>query len=349
MHSNFFHWHTRVTIKPETSVLAPRWDTAAKFGENLTVEDVLALLRLVLLPAVDPSFAARFSKAMVEGEPTFPVENNTELLRVMAAAVVASNLDKRTGFGDAFALGLLAADFVKHQTDPVFKDVLNQAAKYLSDESERQRPVFKPSTLSVAKKKVDKQLQALQTALPSNDISQVGTAIEALGRGLMSALEESHSHTHDALIALGEESQCLWWLVGRRSPLIGKPRESLAPKEYALVAAVELVSRIELTPPPASAESLLEEALRQCAAEIGTDLTIADHVQATNKEVLDEHGEWLIPVVTPISCLIASGNDMSAFEPSDLDAVAATKVTSHAAGVQYFRELTFFNALALIA
>src|SRR5713226_4733436 len=94
MHPNFYHWHARAELKPETAILEPRWNAAAKFAEKLSAADIRSLLRLVLFSGAEPEFAKLFSEALVKLEPTFPPERNAELLRVMATAAVYSQMDE---------------------------------------------------------------------------------------------------------------------------------------------------------------------------------------------------------------------------------------------------------------
>lgn len=51
MHPHFYHWHARVKLKPDLTILEPRWNAAAKLAEKLSGADTLALLRLVLFPS----------------------------------------------------------------------------------------------------------------------------------------------------------------------------------------------------------------------------------------------------------------------------------------------------------
>src|SRR5689334_22984746 len=104
MHPNFYHWHERADPKPDTTVLNPRWDAAAEFAKNPNKKDVVSLLLLGLFPPIDEKFAGRFTEAIVKGEPTFPIRNNGELLRVMAAVAIYSCLERPTTAADALSL-----------------------------------------------------------------------------------------------------------------------------------------------------------------------------------------------------------------------------------------------------
>jgi hypothetical protein len=124
MHPHFYHWHARAELKPESGMLESRWEAAAQFAGLLSVADIYSLLRLVVFQGAEPEFSTRFTNALVKAEPTFPLDRNTELLRVMAAATVYSRLEKPSEIANAMALGLHAASFPLGRVEPVCQDVM---------------------------------------------------------------------------------------------------------------------------------------------------------------------------------------------------------------------------------
>src|SRR5258708_30719157 len=174
MHPNFYHWHARAELKPDAAVLEPRWTAAAKFAERLNKGDILSLLLLALFSPVDDKFASRLTEGVVKGEPTFPIVNNHELLRVMASAAIYRRLEQPSAAADAISLGVLAADFPSGRIDPVSDDITNRIFEYLGDESERVRPEIDTGTLDRVKKKADEQYAALKAAVSTNNPAEIG-------------------------------------------------------------------------------------------------------------------------------------------------------------------------------
>ena len=283
MHSNFYHWHNRVEIKPDTAILEPRWNAAVKVTKKPNVADIRSLLRLVLFSETDPEFAKRFSDGILKAEPTFPPSNNSELLRVMAAAAVYSHMETSSTTADALALGLRAADFPVGRLEPVCQDVMARAEQYLVDESERIRPQIYSGVLADSEKQIETLLTALKKAVESNAPAEIGKATEAAERGVFTAVKESHRVLGDVISRMAEESQFLWWLLGRNSPTLKARRENLTAECYALPLAAEAADRVNVLPPPSSIESLLEEVLSQCGKN-GTSGTVADTVMAADAE-----------------------------------------------------------------
>jgi hypothetical protein len=349
MHPHFYHWHARVDLKPDPAILEPRWNAAAAFAKKLSAADIRSLLQLVLFPGTEPVFAKRFTEALVKAEPTFPIDRNAELLRVMATASVYNKLEDSSLPADALALGLQAADFPQGRREPVCDDVMMRAVEYLGVESEKVRPAIYAGALGEAEKKAEAHFDALKTVLGTNDQGEIGKAIEALGRGILAAMKESHQQLGDAIDRLTEESQFLWWLVGHRSPSRDIRREQLTPESYALIAAAEAAERVVFLPPAASVESILDEALAHCKKGGRASATLTDLISAAD-------GDWVqrtarapaVPELTPLAALVATYAKTGKPDTDLLKKLrlsAKTKFTPVEAARQYFRELMFLRAV----
>ena len=349
MHPNFFHWHAHAELKPDLTILEPRWNAAAKFAEKLSAADICSLLRLVLFSGAEPEFAKRFSEGLVKLEPTFPPERNAELLRVMAAAAVHSQMDEPSNVADAIALGLQAAAFPQGRIEPVCQNVMTRAAEYLVVESERVRPAIYAGTLENAEKQTETHLATLKKAVEGNTLPEIGNATEALGRGVLAAMKESHQQLGEVIGRLTEESQFLWWLVGRRSSALNRLRELLTAKIYALPAAAEAAERVALLPPAASVESLLDEALAQCAEGGLASMPLADLIAAADADWMQRVASTVaVPELTPLAALLAKWRTDGKLDASffkQLRISPKLKAAPSEAARQYFRELIFLRAV----
>lgn len=348
MHPNFYHWHGRAELKPELAILEPRWNAAAQFAEKLSAAAIRSLLRLVLFPGAEPEFAKRFSESLVKLEPTFPPERNAELLRVMAAAAVHSQMDVPTDIADAIALGLQAAAFPQGRIEPVCQDVMTRAAEYLVVESERVRPAIYAGTLENAEKQVETHLAALKKAVEDNTLPEIGKATEVLGRGMLVGMKHTHQQLGEVIGRLAEESQFLWWLVGRRSSALNTRRELLTAETYALPAAAEAAERVALLPPAASVESLLDDALAQCRKGGRASMPLADLIDAADANWVQHVASAVTaPELTPLAALLAkrrADGKLHANLLKQLRISPKMEVTPTEAARQYFRELIFLRA-----
>ena len=349
MHLNFFHWHGRVQLKPEVPILEPRWNAAAKFAENLSSADVRSLLALVLFPGAEPEFAKRFSEALIKLEPTFPPEGNAEILRVMATASVYTRLESSSNIADAFALGLQASAFPQGRIEPICQDVMTRAAEYLAIESERIRPKIPIGEPVEAEQQVEVQIANLKQAIPSNNVQTIGRAFEPVCTALLAATKESKGEFGRVMRRLTEESQFLWWLIGRRSPSLNARRDSLTADVYALPAAAEAAERVAILPPAASIESLLNEALAQCIPAKHPAMSFEDLIDAVDPGWMKRAGvAHASPELTPIAAILAArqaGANYDAKYLKQLRVPPKTKIGPAEASRQYFRELMFIQAL----
>lgn len=335
MHLNFFHWHSRAELKPDTAILEPRWNAAAKFAEEVSVSDICSLLRLALFSGQEAEFAKRFSAALVKLEPTFPPENNAELLRVMATAAVYSQMAEPSNEADAIALGLHAAAFPPDRIQPVCKELMERAGEYLAAESERLRPA--PT--------VEADFKALKTAMDAEDWETSEDATKLLGKAVI--------ELGDTMGRVAEENQFLWWLVGQRSPLLKQRREKLTSQDYALVASVEAATRVMLLPPPASVESLLNAVLAQCKNDPESSMLLVESMANPSADLVKgENVSGVAAELTPINGTLAvlrAGGKADAKGLKHLYLSPKLKSSPAATASQYFRELMFLRAIKQIS
>jgi len=352
MHNNFYHWHARAELKPETAMLEPRWKAAAKFAEELAPADILSLLRLALFPSVDLEFAKRFSEALVKAEPTFPPDGNNELLRVMAAAALYSQLEIPSNVANALALGLRSADFPQGRVEPVCQELTTRAIEYLTSESEKIRPTIYLEILDKSEKQIETLLAALKKAVDANEQPKIGEANLSLARGTFKAVKESHQQLGQVIGRLAEESQFLWWLIGRRSSALNMPRDLLTSDAYSLAVAAEASERVALIPPPASAESLIEQALSQCAEAAHENAPLSDLIAAATAHwVQSTSSTPTAPELAPVTAILAAKPQTGKPTQEALKGLGIktrAKFTPVQIAQQYFRELMFLKALQAV-
>jgi hypothetical protein len=353
MHPNFFHWHARAEIKPEVAILEARWDAAVKCTEKPSAADICSLVKLVLFQGAKADFAKQFSDALVKAEPTFPPTENAELLRVMATACAFNHLGNPSNIADALALGLQAASFPLTRVEPICQEITTQYSEYLVNESERVRPKIYAPALAKAEKQGETAYAGLKKAVETNSPQEIGKASEAMGRAMFAAVKESHQQIGQVIERLAEESQFLWWLIGRRSPALHGRRESLAAEVYALPAAVEAAERTTVLPPAPNIESILDEVLAQCGKKSAPNMSPIELVANLD-------AKWTQTVspfanaheLTPLTALIANRPttgriDASAIKMTGLP--SKIRLTPVEASHQYFRELMFLRSLASLS
>jgi hypothetical protein len=351
MHQNFFHWHSRAEIKPETASLEPRWAAAGGVAEAASRDDLCHLLRLVLFTGPETAFSKRLTNSLLKAEPTFPIEKNTELLRVMAAAALHSTMDLPSEAADAIALGLRLGDLFPKRTVPVCEDILIRAGEYLSIESEAMRPAGFGGALDEAESEIEGHFATLKKAAVATTVpAELGKAVEAFGRAIVAAMKNSHGQVDKVNARLAEESQFLWWLIGHRSTELDRRREKLSIEDYSLHVASEGASRVRLLPPPASVESLLEEALDQCRGAKRSTTKLVDFIMAVDTSRLSLPVQALVvPELTPCGALLAerkrTGDVPGPEIFKQLRILPGATISPVQLAKQYFRELIFLRAI----
>lgn len=270
----------------------------------------------------------------------------------MATAATHSQLETSSPVADALALGLQAADFPKGRIEPVCHDVMTRAIEYLAAESENMRPEIDGGVLEKAEKQTGAQFAALKKAVENDAPQEIGKATEALGRCVLSAMKESHRQLGDVIGRLTEESQFLWWLIGRRSSALNMRREVLTTEAYALPAAVEAAERVALLPPAASVESLLEEAITQCGKGGCASMPLAELIGAADADWVQHTGSApTVSELTPLAAMLATrraGGKADAKSFKQLRIPLKTKLSPPQAARQYFRELMFLRAVKAV-
>ena len=110
MHPNFFHWHARAELKPDVTILEPRWNAAAKFAEKLSVADICSLLRLVLFSGAEPEFAKRFQLEAEAGAFATPADFGSALVEAARTEPTNHVLTHHSGMTDVGLMRMLNED-----------------------------------------------------------------------------------------------------------------------------------------------------------------------------------------------------------------------------------------------
>ena len=235
-------------------------------------------------------------------------------------------------YADAIALGIRAGSQCAG-VQPVCPELVPKAEEYLSDEAERVRGDTSHRD----------DFEALRTLISKSDwhaeddaVTKVGAAVIELG---------------GVLDQLAEENQFLWWLNVQRSSLLNLRRQSLKPKDYALVAAKEAAERVELLPPPVSAVSLLEEVLNQCAKGADTPCLIEEMLNSQGARKLSLQANIASArLLCPLTNALMHLSSGMPFDKNWLVPLGGDeKATPTALAKRFFDELMFLKALEQIS
>jgi hypothetical protein len=348
MHPHTVDWLRPVEINPDLALAQKRWETAAKYADALTREKVVCILDLFLFPNVSPSVGSEVTEEMLRIDGEFPVSGNTEKLRLLAGLVMAVAFERSDRFGDAFCLGLKAAQMNSVRGTPSVAGIAIEAESYRL----RRIDADHPSDFALI-------------AEHSNMLKEKYAQLCEAEAGADAAKKQiARSAYHAALVderiprmirQLSEETQILWLTVSEFSPTLKLPTSSLKGSHYALVAASEISHRIFIFPPSNSIYPVLGRVLSRCKASQKSS-TLRDFLATMEMDWLRTESESnkisdcrnLVPIATAIEKTAELGNADNAIAalPNLCKELPSNLVFNPTqAAQQYFAELSFLTVL----
>lgn len=317
MHANFADWYRRITMSPSDDLLQKRWAGIETLLTHATQEIILSVLRTLTLTKVNASteLGSSFVGPFKEADAAFPLKENAEELRVLAAAFLHALIDKQpsTTLADRAALGLVAAAFAERDAHIPEMEHLTRARRYVH---ERARDIRDPKGAGApAAPTIPPSLTALKPVCDAN-------SLPALAEPLAKALDDLGKHliaTHNALRAetktlrakvdtQDEELKLLWWLQTAVSRDLGVPFSSIG-SAAPFVLASEVARLVSQRPGPTFTPALLVQAVIN-AGQGESKLSISDVVGATSSawrsEFVRQTNPKPIGALCPLTFAVAS-------------------------------------------
>jgi hypothetical protein len=263
MHPHLIDWFRNIHLHPEVDVIKKRWDTASKYAKSSTSADVCSLLRLFLYSKPDEGERKKFEDALLKLDVEFPVKGNEEELRLMAGIVMITTFTARSERGVAFALGLKSATALKRQLDPAHDEIIRESDRFLSEESERQRPRNFDESVPNHEDGLVESFRAVEASRDGEE-GELESSERKYQQDILAAIRSSHDLLANQVRRLAEESALLWWMTNEFSDSLDCRTADVSASKYAIVAAVEAADRTHLLPPPRSMRALFIKAVGQC-------------------------------------------------------------------------------------
>lgn len=341
-------WLRQIHLTADANLASKRWKLAENFIERIDAKAAAQLLRIFLFPQVASQQSQTLTDQLLEIDNEFPASDNAEDIRLLAGLSMLAAVSKREALADAFALGVVAASFPKHRSDPAQRGIVEELGKYLHNKANSLRP--SDFDTSAEKDRIQRQLEVLATeiAKPTNLKAAIGYLTDELDRAYGLRLQR-----------LSEECGLLWWLLGGYSTQLNRETSVVEEDAYALVAASEVASRTLLLPPPPSIVAVLKRALEPCKKPKKRKLTLKDILGAsdaawrTGQAVSHPGNDFadLIPLLTALAKLEESG-DITVLDkvlPKSCPGVSTSlELTPSEASHQFYNELLFCRALTQI-
>ena len=301
MHDYFAAWLRGVNVHLTDDVARSRWAAVESLVQWVT--DSEKALRLaasaVAVESIDSEWRQKISRALQQGDASFPMVGNDAELQVLAASAVAQLFEDEGAATDVAALGATTGTFGGREPE-LAPGLAPLAQEYLSKRALSVRVLVQTrhkSSFTVG--------QASYLAKLSNDVSDAleqdkeqgsvsPETIEALNKAvsklkdyfteLANAEFSASNRMIESQTVLSEENNVLWWLINGYSRELDKLRAQASTAELILPSARELASLIAREVPPSASIEYLRHTLSSAMGEAPAQLTVMEAMGATALE-----------------------------------------------------------------
>lgn len=328
----------------ERSLVEARVAALAKLSTEArkTVDNIVGLTRIAYgIPLADSDQTGEWLQATIrEKEAGFSLSRDREDARIMSAIVLDSILE--AGNYQRVATLLLAATFAGQRRAPG-DGKLEIAARDIFSDSARTRGLKFSSRISKSRwRETSKATASIATTF---DATTVKTAIEAVAAEAKAAEARAIEKFNTALkelttenVRLAEEVDLLWWHLGGRSYILGRPLDAIEPTSLPFVIGSDVAEMVNNLPGPHGALGIIRKALGASADETQT-------IEATLKAVEPDDRVKLLDGARDKD-MIASLNYGLALLDDEATADSFTKTFEKRTAIASNTELTQFDIAA---
>lgn len=235
----------RLGLSTDASLIERRGNGIKAAAEALQVKDIPEILRYVFglgRTKAEPGFLSYFS----DQDPTFDVQPGDREASLLAASVVAYEMESETEISGLLALGLVTASFGGIRPPLVDDQLLNLGDKALV--TAQSVATLPPSDRMYNKqsKTFTESVTVLQSSHINNSLPHTLTSLQELGKYTEKnalAAAKSDNEILGYVKQLEEELRTHWWVTGGWSTDAGMAFHALTPVEAALRAGKELADK----------------------------------------------------------------------------------------------------------
>lgn len=358
MHKNFADWYNAVSLHPDAQTLDARWKAVEVLAGRLKTAQVPGLIRVFFsLPGAD-QFMDEIRKAAWDEDKTFLANGDRKELAVLAGAVIAQTVTNSSAKADAAALAVSCVDAQGLRKTPRLQGVVDEAMRYLAEESVRTRTIDETPVADVNAAALTKLIEA-KGGVAVSDWNNLWSAIEVVFKEMLSQYAQ---HTKSINLALSdvlrrqrEESDILWWLFSEHTLDGTKAFRDLTIAEACFWGARDLAELTRFQPGPFAAPAFLHKMLRLVRSKVPASIEITEAVDACDFEWKQKWVATLnvnqAPDLSPMLCAIAKSVEVggqpgwtAAFEHATGLAAHATLAPCHVA-LQIYNETLLLRAL----
>jgi hypothetical protein len=271
----FAHWYKPAgavaNLSPEQYRL--RREAVDSFVESISKQQVLDLVRLFFnKPILTGNTKESLVATLQKHDESYDAKDNDFDLQILSAICLNYLLGgKPQDVTDIASLAVLTSRFTgqneSYPQEAVSQDLLNRAARYLKEESQRVRKTNKPQ-LSIIGSKIKVKTEDFTTYLTSNQtkpamehlenvLSILVTQVQGGSKSIIGAIDSLYT-----AVAIQEESgDIIWWLNGQYSRDLEYSYQELDIAPACLIAGKELADLTQFLPSLYAAKGILHRVL----------------------------------------------------------------------------------------
>ena len=301
MHDYFAAWLRGVNVQLTDDVARSRWAAVEALVQWVTESEKALRLAAsaVAVASVSSEWRQEMSRALQQGDASFPMMGNNAELQVLAASAVAQLFEDEGAFADVAAFGVATGTFGDREPEAtprlasLAREYLRRRALSVQVRVEaRHRASFTVGQASYLAKLSKDVSDALAKDKDQGSVSP--ETVEVLNKAvsklkdyfteLANAEFSASNRMIESQTVLSEENNILWWLINGYSRELEKPRAQASTAELVLPSARELASLIAREVPPAASTEYLRHTLSSAKGEAPTQLTVMEAMGATAPE-----------------------------------------------------------------
>lgn len=303
MNNNFGAWYRTANLEPEHELLQLRWKGISSYVEqDVASDEIINLVRMFYDLKTSPEFIDRFSNFFVESDSAFDTKNKLEL-SVLAGATLRE-LSEQDNCNNLIYFLVMSAAFCNKNTSvseiqEEIMDLFNDAC--VNTREELLRYEGKKVTIPPLKT-ISKTFQAETVTWNVEVAKMLNTYFNGINKTLSELLNANSQHERYTSIC-AEDSQILWWLVGKWSNDFQKPFSNLKKQEAAIYAGKELADLVTILPGPYSARAVLSQVLSDLKKG-KDDIIFSDSINSLSpkwkKSILGSYDPSSLEEINPI-------------------------------------------------
>jgi hypothetical protein len=287
MHKDFANWYNAVSLLPDARTLELRWEAVEVLANELKVAEVPNVVRVFFALSGADGFLEVIRNATQKRDTTFITDGDRNELSVLAGGVIAHSVSKSSNVANAIALAVSCAGAQGLRQAPRLQGVVDEAMRYLTEESVRARAVSENPVVDLNVAELTKLL-ASRGGVAVSDANSVWSGVEVV---LKEFLAEHTKHTKSINSSLEttrkrqrEESDILWWLFSDHTLDGSKAFSDLSVPKACVWGARDLAALTLFMPGPFANPAFLHRMLRLVKARVPSGVSISESVDACDLE-----------------------------------------------------------------